>query len=606
MYQIEWFDKADYNKRYSAGEKITNFKSAVKQSDIEYLLLTHWEEHCLECAPPLCYQSCPLYLERADKKCRNFFYGIRENKDITGLFPYGAELTFRKWGKLETEVHMSYDTVDNILGWERKNEQKVRWIETAYVPLALVDKRRKLNGAYTVEKRNYLKEAGIHNTDLVFDEFVMECYSYQENPFRLIIECKSEGYYRTSVTISEGYNLIKIPFADFRFPNNIVSGKVTIYPEKDLEAHMVFTWLDFVKYKPGIKAQAPDKALQPAAKVKCVAWDLDNTLWKGVFIESKPEDLVINQDALALIKTLDEMGILQTIVSKNTAEDILPFLEKLGIAEYFLYPAINWGQKSENLKRTAKNLNINIDTFAVIDDSPFERAEIQSALPQVRVYPDSSINELLSLEEFKTPITDEGRQRRKFYMVEQQRTAISESFSGDYTGFLKSCDFHLNIFVPQSPEEIKRCYELVQRTNQLNISSRRFSETEFEAILNDASYLKYAFSCRDKFGEYGIVGFCIIKIGENNLKISDFVISCRVAQKMVEPTFISWLAEKMKQDGKEILLIDYIKTSKNSPILAVFDEMDFDKRQLGDNQFELFRKIEDLKPVEKVITVNEQ
>ncbi len=140
-----------------------------------------------------------------------------------------------------------------------------------------------------------------------------------------------------------------------------------------------------------------------------------------------------------------------------------------------MYPGINWGQKSENLKTIAANLNINLDTFAVIDDSSFERTEIITALPQVRVYEETRINELLTLPEFDIPVTEEGRNRRKFYQTEQRRNEISQGFSGDYKSFLKSCDFHLNIFIPKTNDQINRCYELIQRTNQLNISSKRYS-----------------------------------------------------------------------------------------------------------------------------------
>ena len=604
MYQIEWFDDVAY-KKIEHTTDTHSLKSQLVTSDIEYILQTHWEEHCLECAPPACYASCPLYIEREDKKCRNLYYGVRRNRNFSGLYGYGAEIKFKKWGKLETEVNMRYGTVDEILLQEHKNENNVSLINALYGPLALVDKKRKLNGAYTLQKRKKLRQRIAGQQDVIFDEFVIECWSYESAPFRLIIENKLANQFRTSVVVNPGANLIKIPFTEFKYVDGLPTGTLSVLPENDLEAHIVFTWLDFVKYKKSVAKPVSADAPKPAAKIKCVAWDLDNTMWAGVFIESKPEDLVVNNDAIALIKKLDEMGIIQTVVSKNNHDEVMPFLKSIGIDEYFLYPGINWGQKSENLKRIAKNLNINIDTFAVIDDSPFERMEIATALPQVRVYEHTRINELLSLPEFNTPITEEGRNRRKFYQVEQMRNEVVESFSGNYSSFLKSCDFHLNIFVPRTPEQVDRCYELIQRTNQLNISSKRYTREEYDAILKDDSCLKYAFDCRDKFGEYGIVGFCIIRKGDDNYKITDFVISCRVAQKMVEHSFIYWLSRKMKDAGISTILADYIKTGRNAPILAVFEDLEFGKQDQGNEYFVLTKDIDKLKAQEEIITVYE-
>ena len=153
MYQVEWFNEAIYkldNEKEIVTEKQ---ESKISLSEIEYVLFTHWEEHCLECAPPSCYSSCSLYLERKDKKCRNLYYGINKNTAFTGLFPFGAEMTFKKWGKLETEVHNNYGTIEKIHSAEEKNEKVIDVIDALYWPLSLFDKKRKLIGAYTVYKR---------------------------------------------------------------------------------------------------------------------------------------------------------------------------------------------------------------------------------------------------------------------------------------------------------------------------------------------------------------------------------------------------------------------------------------------------------------------
>src|ERR1035437_3483650 len=99
MYQYEWFDKKIFEIEHIK-HTLPDFESKVDKQNIEEVLLINWQEHCHECAPPLCYVTCPLYLARRDLKCRNVFYGIYRNEEFHGLYSFGADLRFRKWGKL--------------------------------------------------------------------------------------------------------------------------------------------------------------------------------------------------------------------------------------------------------------------------------------------------------------------------------------------------------------------------------------------------------------------------------------------------------------------------------------------------------------------------
>lgn len=166
---------------------------------------------------------------------------------------------------------------------------------------------------------------------------------------------------------------------------------------------MDILWCDFVQGN-AIESE------KPAEKVKCVVWDLDNTLWNGTLIETdNPEDLKIRPGVLEIIHELDQRGIIQSIASKNDMDVAWPVVEKLGIAEYFLYPQIHWNAKSDSIRQIAKALNIGIDTFAFIDDSNFERMQVQSALPQVRVYDEKELQNILQRPEFKVMVTEESK-----------------------------------------------------------------------------------------------------------------------------------------------------------------------------------------------------
>jgi FkbH-like protein len=603
MYQYEWFDKSEFGREENSVAPIA-FRTEIDWREVESVLLLEWQEHCHECAPPLCYQTCALFMERRDQKCRNVRYGIYRNPAFNGLYDFGADMRFRKWGKLETPLSHYSAAPEKIVKIDSINYsivQKANFFSDLLTPL---DKKRKLNGVLNLLRIKKIDALRDQNPTL-FHEFVIECFSFQPEPFRLIVEARSgASNFRTSLHIAPGKNLLRLPFSEFNFVDGIPSGRLAIFPENDLEARMVFTWLDFVRYK--VAPVIETKDAPPAEKLKCIAWDLDNTMWKGVFIESKPEDLVVNQAAVDLIRKLDERGILQTVVSKNTYEDVWPFLEKIGVAEYFLFPAINWGQKSTSLKKIAAALNINIDTFGVIDDSEFERHEIRTMLPMVRVYRDTEIGQISEYPELDVPVTEESRKRRSFYQVEQQRNQIADHFSGDYVAFLRDCQICLTIFTPVTENEVQRCYELVQRTNQLNLSTRRYDLTAFQSILSDSSYLKYAFECFDRFGTYGIVGFMIVKIVPDGLMIHDFVISCRVAQKLVENALVFWLAQKLVVSEKRFLTAEYIQTKKNAQILSVFEEIKFRKEDKGNGNWMLRLDIQEHMPENNIITVHEK
>ena len=136
-------------------------------------------------------------------------------------------------------------------------------------------------------------------------------------------------------------------------------------------------------------------------------------------------------------------------------------------------------------------------------------------------------------------------------MSQITREKVQANFAGDYDQFLKSCDMKMEIFVPTTDEEKNRCVELIQRSNQLNLSGQKYSLEEFEKILDNHDNLLVAINCADKFGKYGIVGVANNSIAGKNWILTDFVISCRVAQKKVEHHVFQWFkALALKQNKK--------------------------------------------------------
>jgi FkbH-like protein len=583
MFEPEFADKRNW-LRHSTPPHV--WQSSLQRSNVRRVQLLYWREHCLECAPPDCYYSCQLYVARQDKRCARFEYGIYPNNSVEGLSSFGAEIKFRKWGKLGTHLHKGElsPSFHNALSWlDRAGARIVSLTYNVTKPLNLIDilkiksrnpQRVVYKGyAYIRDKVLQALPSGAKEGDKC-NVFVMECFSFEKDTFNMILEYKeSEIKSRHSLEIKEGQNYYEIAVSRFNGTSNPLRGFLSLYPENDKEIRVVFTWLDFVQMNKRVAADV--SALLPAEKVKCVAWDLDNSLWNGILIEDRKEKIVVRDEALQLIHALDQRGIIQSVVSKNDHAEALATLAQLGLKDYFVYPVINWDPKSANLKRLATALNINIDSLALIDDSAFERAEVKSVLPQCRIYSEKEISKILGYPEFNVPITDESKMRRKSYLAEMEREQTFKESGGDYEGFLRSCKMEMRILVPHEEAQIERCLELIQRSNQLNLSTKRYSEKEFLELLGTENMLCVALQCKDRFGDYGIVGFASVNERASEPRLIDLVISCRVAQKMVERTLIEWLAERAKGKGCRVFNAELSKTKRNGPLRSVFESLPF-------------------------------
>lgn len=544
-----------------------------------------WREHCLECSMPLCYKTCDIYKRRMDGRCIRFEHGIAP---VEGG---GAEIEFRRWAKLQSE----------FAGWEVLPVDKCRRIAAMHRAV-----ERLVRGFcdFTGNYRLCQIEASLAerlNTRLArrrrgerADGFLAVVKNCEESERRLLFEIVKKGntVYKTALELKPGWNNIFIPIGQMSIPSGD-GGSMRAYLDGDQTGRFIFKWFDFVKL---VGTDEP----KPAKKVKCVAWDLDNTLWEGVIGEIGADGVKMKADSVALIKALDERGVVQTIASKNTREIAWPKLEEVGLAEYFLYPAINWGRKSENLKEVAKSLNINIDTFALIDDSAFERNEVKSALPQVRVYDVAEVPRLLEKDEFDMPVTEASRRRRLSYKEEEKRREIKASWSGDYDSFLRSCGLTMSISVPNAEADMKRCLELINRSNQYNISGKRYNEAELKEFLSRPDVGHYAFRVKDNYGDYGIVGYATIVKSDEFWRLLDFVMSCRVAQKKIERAFVKWLVGKLPH--REMLVVEIKKTARNKPLQDEFRGMPFNVEQEDANSIAM-RFLADGKIDDNVIRV---
>jgi FkbH-like protein len=408
------------------------------------------------------------------------------------------------------------------------------------------------------------------------DEFYVEIVNLRPTPVTMILELAINGVarFRDALVLEPGNNTHRVPFARFGLHACALFGQsalLRLYPEADAEAHIVVRWLTFLRraVKPQTALAAPELSQRaatkdlPAAKVKAVAWDLDNTVWRGVLGEMAEDEVHAEPNVVRLMQQLDARGILQSVVSKNDHEHAWAVLRRLGLAEFLLYPKINWNPKSANLRAIADDLNIGIDTFALIDDSIFERSEVATALPQVRVFDVADIDTLLERTEFDVPVTLEAQRRRKMYRVEEERKVAATAFAGDYATFLRDCAMVATLRPPLSAHDRERCHELIQRTNQLNTSGRRYSVEEFRELLADKSRVALSISCADRFGDYGLVGFVSMSFTADRTTVDDFVLSCRVAQKRVENAVFARLLGDAAKLGRREVALHFVPSARN-------------------------------------------
>ena len=559
MYQFYYSDNREY-QHAELKQKISD------HFNVEKVRPTMWEEHCLECSAPVCFGNCAHYAARRDGRCMRFDNGIRTFENASACCGQGARLKFRKWANMMTIIYPGMLSPEEYSKLTAKNEKLGKRLRSAVNSKLPTGLRWQYIRTIEYLRRRRLRRLAADTPKP--DAFVFHGYFYGRESFNLIMEV-FDGHtplFRQAIPISQGENLTIIP-GDKLLPCCSTPGYlVKLYPENDIEAELDILWCDFVQGG-FVEKDAP------AEKVKCLVWDLDNTLWNGILIETEDnESLELKAGVLETIKKLDERGIIQSIASKNDFAPAMEQLEKLGMSEYFLYPEIHWNAKSASIKNIAANLNIGVDAMAFIDDSVFEREQVHSALPEVRTYDALEVEKLTELPEFDVIVTDESRHRREMYRAEEKRNALMASGNDDTVSFLRKCNLRIKVFAPQTEADITRCFELVNRTNQLNMSGRRYTRNEFDALLSKIGQTSIAFSCRDDFGSYGIVGFMQYRKDNCELCFTEFAMSCRVAGKYVESAlFTHVLNDTCCEKGT----LTVHKTKKNVLLRKTFESIGF-------------------------------
>jgi len=330
-----------------------------------------------------------------------------------------------------------------------------------------------------------------------------------------------------------------------------------------------------------------------SSRKKCLVLDLDNTLWGGVIGDLGEKNIELSEykegarykDFQKRIKELKELGILLAINSKNDYENVKKvFIENKDMVlkeDDFIIKKINWNPKSQNILEISQELNIGLDSIVFLDDNPIERDEVRNALPEV-IVPEFP-NQTSELEDFIIDIyekyfftvyqTNEDKTKTKMYFDNIKRNELRKN-SSSIDQFLTNLDMKIYLWKMRK-ENFQRVFQLIHKTNQFNLTTKRYTMEQLEQIYNDEKYEIFIADVEDKYGDNGIVFLLIAKKEKSKIIIDSLIMSCRVMGRYIEDKILSYLENKWFEEGYKEIIGEYIKTEKNKPVENLFDRLGY-------------------------------
>jgi len=327
---------------------------------------------------------------------------------------------------------------------------------------------------------------------------------------------------------------------------------------------------------------------------KCMVLDLDNTLWGGVVGEVGMEGIELSdykegaryKDFQKKLKEIKDLGIILAVVSKNNFDDAIKVIREhkhmVLKEEDFVALKINWDLKSQNIRDLSEELNIGLDSIVFIDDNPVERESVKRELPEVTVpgFPQDT-SELLNFAVelyhnyfYTLDITDEDTVKTEIYRQNMKRRDAQKS-SASYEDFLKSLETKIEIR-RISAENVQRAAQLTQKTNQFNLTTKRYSEQELLALIDEEGFEGFVAYVSDRFGDNGMVSVVITKRKtDTEIELDTFLLSCRVMGRFIEEQIIGFIEDLYKKSGYKRLVTYYKPTEKNAPVKDFFERLGY-------------------------------
>ncbi|MCR5599737.1 MAG: HAD-IIIC family phosphatase [Ruminococcus sp.] len=355
---------------------------------------------------------------------------------------------------------------------------------------------------------------------------------------------------------------------------------------------------------------------------KVIDLDLDNTLWGGVIGDDGQEGIEIGQETpvgqsfaefQSFIKGYKNFGVLLAVCSKNDKENALLGLEHpFGVLkpQDFVSIKANWLPKDQNIADSANELSLGADSFVFIDDNPAECAIIEGQLPMVKTISFSDVHEAM----YKlsrggyfevTAVSADDIRRSEMYAANAQRTALQKSFAS-YEEYLISLEMNA-VICGFEPVYIQRITQLTNKSNQFNLTTRRYTENEIRDLSSDSGHICLCGQLSDKFGDNGIVSVVIGRINGSQLDIELWLMSCRVLKRDMELAMLDELVRLARLRGIDRINGYYYKTAKNSMVAELYGSFGFEldnRSENGDSVWHM--NIDSYKKKNKVINVKDK
>jgi FkbH-like protein len=327
---------------------------------------------------------------------------------------------------------------------------------------------------------------------------------------------------------------------------------------------------------------------------KSLVLDLDNTLWGGIIGDDGIGGIRIGQgdpegeaflSFQRYVKALQMRGVILAVCSKNNEQTAREVFEKhpdmiLRLEDFSCFVA-NWADKATNLRSIAKQLNIGLDSLVFVDDNPAERSIIRQMLPEVAV-PEISVDpiefiEVLEQQRYFQVVTlgSEDFKRTEYYRANARRAEIQED-AGGLDNFLQSLDMSAMIG-PIQTTTLERSAQLINKSNQFNLTTRRRSVAEVTALIQSPDWVTVTVSLRDRFGDNGLISIVLAHGQQDTLTIDTWLMSCRVLKRGVELFLLNYLCEGARSRGLKYIQGEYIPTPKNDLVRNHYAELGFQK-----------------------------
>jgi len=281
--------------------------------------------------------------------------------------------------------------------------------------------------------------------------------------------------------------------------------------------------------------------------IKCVVWDLDNTLLDGIYLESPDQPPPPSPGMTGILAALAGRGVLHAIASRNPPE-AGQYAER-AIGHAFAAIQCGWGAKSAAISAIMSELGVSADAVAFVDDDALERAEVSFSLPDVLVLAPQDLADAVGWPQFGPPVvTDEARRRGQLYRQRRSRQEEAHAFGGSREEFLRYCQTRVTIG-PATVADLPRLHELSVRTHQFNSAGQTLSEAEFADLLGSPRRLIVTARLTDRFGDDGIVGACVIvpdsaptpRPGGGTWQVPLLMMSCRALGRGVIDALLTWI-----------------------------------------------------------------